>query len=161
MIICARSFFNLGLVIFCISITSGCTPNSQSADTILINGKIITMDKEFSVVEAVAIKDGEFLEVGTDQDILSRADDSTLRMDLKGRTVIPGLIEGHAHTFAASQSESFEKIPEIINVKQILGWISAEVKKKKEGEWIVHPKFFFTRLQEMRQLTLALSLIHI
>src|SRR5690606_18593648 len=67
--------------------------------------------------------------------------------------VIPGLIEGHAHTIPASQSEYFHEIPEVINVEQTLRWIAEDAQGKQPGEWIIHPKFFFTRLEQMRQLT--------
>lgn len=148
-----KGLFNWSTIIF-LAITISCTSNTQKTDTILFNGKVITMDKGFSVVEAVAIREGEFLKVGKDKEVLSLAGETTQLIDLKGRTVIPGLIEGHAHTVAASQSEFFEDIPDIIDVGNVLGWIADKAKTKGEGEWIVHPKFFFTRLQEMRQLTL-------
>src|SRR5690606_4847074 len=77
----------------------------------------------------------------------------TRTIDLEGHTVIPGLIEGHAHTVSASQSEYYHEIPPIINVEQTLQWIGDDAKRKKPGEWIIHPKFFFTRLNQMRQLT--------
>jgi predicted amidohydrolase YtcJ len=111
------------------------------------------MDSAASVVEAVAIKDGKIIALGDDRDILPMAGDATLTIDLEGHAVIPGLIEGHAHTLTASQSEYYHEIPEIINVKQTLQWIADDARSKKPGEWIIHPKFFFTRLEQMRQIT--------
>lgn len=139
---------------FCILVAaSACSPNQPMPDTILFNGKLITMDSAANIVQAMAIKDGKIMRLGSDQQILDLAGDATQRIDLGGRAVIPGLIEGHAHTIPASVSEYFQEIPEIISVEQTLGWIEEEARRKSPGEWIVHPKFFFTRLEQMRQLT--------
>ncbi len=132
----------------------GCIYMKQKADTILYNGKIITVDEKFSLAEAVAIRNGKFLAVGTNEDILKLEGNSTRIIDLKGHSLIPGLIEGHAHPIPASQSEYFEKIPDLHTIKDLLEWISNETKIKKEGQWIIHPKFFITRLMDMRQLTI-------
>jgi predicted amidohydrolase YtcJ len=69
----------------------------QKADTILHNGKILTVDEQFSVAEAVAIRNDEIMAVGTNNDVLRLADPNTLKIDLKGRTVTPGLINSHVH----------------------------------------------------------------
>ena len=69
----------------------------QTADTILRNGKILTVDAQFSIAEAVAILDSEVLAVGTNDDVLKLAGPDTLKMDLKGRTVTPGLTNTHVH----------------------------------------------------------------
>ena len=69
----------------------------QDADTILHNGKILTVDEQFSIAEAVAVRNDEFVAVGTNNDILRLAGPNTLRIDLKGRTVTPGLINTHVH----------------------------------------------------------------
>jgi len=62
------------------------------ADIILINGKVITADNDFSIAEAVAIRDGKFLAVGDTNDILPLAGPNTKRIDLLGKSVTPGFI---------------------------------------------------------------------
>ena len=65
-------------------------------DTILQNGKILTADQNFSTAEAVAIRDGEFLTVGTNQEVLRLRGPQTQVLDLRGRTVIPGFVQTDA-----------------------------------------------------------------
>jgi len=75
-------------------------PLVQYPHTILYNGKILTMDKDdknFTVAQAVAIRDKGILRVGKDQEILKLAGPRTLKLNLNGRVVTPGLIETHKH----------------------------------------------------------------
>ena len=67
------------------------------ADTILINGKVITMDPADSIAEAVAIGGGKILEAGSKSSVMRHADGSTTIIDLHGRTATPGLIDSHLH----------------------------------------------------------------
>ena len=141
------------ILLFILLLIFGCSKERQYADTILLNGKIITVDANFPLAEAVAIKNGKFLQVGDQKNILDLAGDSTKIIDLKGHTVVPGLIEGHAHPIQSSQSEFFEAIPDVHSIQEVLQWIAHEASIKKKNEWIIHPKFFITRMSDMRQIT--------
>ena len=66
-------------------------------DSIFTNGKILTVDKNFSVVEALAIRNGRILAVGTTANIQRLAGPKTQRLDLQGKTMIPGIIDPHVH----------------------------------------------------------------
>ena len=70
---------------------------AQAPDLILTNGKVITVDNQFSIAEAVAIRGEWIVAVGTNQEIEALADADTERMDLEGRSVVPGMIDNHAH----------------------------------------------------------------
>ena len=74
-------------------------PHAQQpvADVILSNGKIITVDERFTIAQAVAVKGERILAVGTNQEIARLAGPNTRRIDLRGRAVVPGLIDNHAH----------------------------------------------------------------
>ena len=85
------------MVVTMIILSVGVSYAQQDADTILHNGKILTVDAQFSVAEAVAVRDDEILAVGSNDDVLRLAGPNTLRIDLKGRTVTPGLINTHVH----------------------------------------------------------------
>lgn len=122
----------------------------NDADTILYNGKIITIDSSFSIREAVALKDGRILAVGKDAEILRHAGKATQLMDLDGKTVIPGIIDAHTHPITAAMSEYNNPIPDIRTIGNLLSWIKAEALKKDTSDWIVHPKFFASRMLEMR-----------
>jgi len=62
------------------------------ADTVLYNGKVVTADDNFAIAEAVAIRDGKFLAVGKTTDILPLAGPDTRKVDLQGKSVLPGFI---------------------------------------------------------------------
>src|SRR3954469_21336799 len=81
---------------------------AQTPDTILINGKILTVDSKFSTREALSIHDGKILVVGTTSDIRKSAGPRTQVIDLQGRTVIPGLIDSHIHAIRAGLTYSSE-----------------------------------------------------
>src|SRR5689334_21180991 len=70
---------------------------STSTDLILHNGTVTTLDRSNPIATAVAIRDGKFLRVGTDADVKPLASAATRVIDLKGRRVLPGLIDNHLH----------------------------------------------------------------
>jgi predicted amidohydrolase YtcJ len=70
---------------------------AQQADMILHNGKVLTVDANFSVAQAVAVQGNKIAAVGTDAAVLAMKGPNTKVIDLKGRTLIPGLIDTHMH----------------------------------------------------------------
>src|SRR5215475_7829988 len=75
----------------------------QPADTILVNGKIVTVDDRFSIAEALAIRGSRIVAVGTTADTEKLKGPQTRLIDLNRRTVIPGLIDNHAHWVRAAE----------------------------------------------------------
>jgi len=71
------------------------------AERVFVNGKVVTVDSSFSVKEAVAIKNGRFVAVGTDNEMRRWIGPKTVVVSLGGRTVIPGLIDSHMHATVA------------------------------------------------------------
>lgn len=125
-----------------------------SPDLVLINGKILTMDDKSSVVEAVAILDGKLLATGSNARVKSMAGTRTRVLDLAGKTVVPGLIDTHAHFKAAGLSEYVVTMGRAKTVAEALDAIKTFTAKMKPGEWIVggawHPP---SQLAEKRYLT--------
>src|ERR1700731_4474275 len=76
--------------------------SAQTADTVLYNGKILTVDKDFSVRQALAIGHGQVLASGTSAAMKKLAGDKAKLIDLGGHTVIPGLTDGHIHGIRAA-----------------------------------------------------------
>src|SRR5579872_5020538 len=84
---------------------------AEVPDTIYYNGHIVTMSAPKPAVQAVAIKGDRFLLTGSDADVLKLAGPTTQRIDLHGRTVLPGLEDSHTHPIMAALSERDGPIP--------------------------------------------------
>lgn len=128
---------------------------TESADLILHNGKVITVDDRFSIQEAVAVRDGRILQVGRNADVLKRRGPRTEVVDLRGKTVVPGLIDSHAHPIDASLTELDHAIPSMEGIQDVLDYIQTRTGIVKEGEWIAVRQVFITRLKEQRYPTRA------
>ena len=110
---------------------------SGFADTIFVNGKILTVDEQFSIVEALAITDGKFSAVGKTNEINELAGPATEIIDLRGLTVVPGFIDGHAHMDREGLKHILPSMHGVRSIDDILDVIEKEVRNKKPGEWIV------------------------
>jgi predicted amidohydrolase YtcJ len=112
--------------------------SAQTADTILFNGKVVTVDKDFSVREALAISDGKVLASGTTAAMKKLAGEKAKLIDLGGRTVIPGLTDGHIHGIRAALTFGTEVnwigVP---TLKEALEKVRQAGKTQKPGSWIV------------------------
>ena len=91
-----------------LSVAAGTFASAQVADTVLVNGKIVTVDAQFSTQSALAVREGKIVAVGRDDEIRKLAGPPTRTIDLQGRTVIPGLIDSHMHATRAALSFSTE-----------------------------------------------------
>jgi predicted amidohydrolase YtcJ len=111
---------------------------SQTADTVLVNGKILTVDSQFSTQDAIGIRDGRITAVGKTDDVRRLAGPSTQVIDLKGRTVIPGLIDSHLHGIRAALSFATEvNWVGTSSVDDALGRIRLAARTMKPGAWLI------------------------
>jgi predicted amidohydrolase YtcJ len=124
------------LLAFIIVFYSACQ-NKDSADLILIGGKVITVDSVFSIAEAVALKGNKILDVGQTQDIINLKKADTKIIRLNGKTVIPGLIEGHAHFIGLGESKMKLDLMKSKNWNDILKTVAEAVQNANPGDWII------------------------
>ncbi|WP_167618271.1 amidohydrolase [Maribellus sediminis] len=124
------------------------------ADVVILNGKVLTIDENFTIADSIAIKADRIVKVGTQAEIRNLINIDTTVIDVEGRTVIPGLIEAHLHPEQASLSELEAEIPVVKTIDELLQWIKKQTELKSENDWIIFPKFFYTRLKELRPPTL-------
>jgi len=126
------------LLVFCLTLFSAAVQAAGDADTVLVNGKIVTVDDRFTIAQAVAIKDGRIVGVGKSDAIRKQAGKDAKVIDLKGKTVIPGLIDNHAHFVRVAEKWHWEmRLDTITSRKQVVKMIADRVKAAKPGEWIV------------------------
>jgi predicted amidohydrolase YtcJ len=125
------------------------------ADLILHHGRIITVDETFRIAEALAVNGDRILAAGTEAEILKFAGAQTAKVDLKGKTVLPGLIDSHTHPWAAAMTEFDHPIPAMETIADVLDYLRARAQVLPDGEWIVLQQVFITRLKEQRYPTRA------
>jgi predicted amidohydrolase YtcJ len=108
-----------------------------AADGILFNGKIVTVDDRFTIAQAVAIRGDRIVAVGSNQEVARLAGGATRRIDLRGRTVIPGLIDNHMHLLRAGTTWHYEvRLDGVASRKEALERLRARAKAVAPGEWI-------------------------
>lgn len=127
----------------------------KSPDTIYYNGVIITMWSTHPVVEAVAIQGDRFGNVGTDKDVLRMAGPATVKVDLHGECVLPGLIDSHCHPMEAALSERESQAPPLHSIADIQNYVRHRAAKLRAQHVILVPHVFVTRLRERRYPTRA------
>lgn len=127
-----------------------------SADKIFINGKIITVDNQNSIAQAVAVHEGKILAVGTTKDIEKLKGKNTQVVDLGGKTVTPGFIDGHSHFMSFGRANLANlNPPPVGNIRKIAD-IVAELQKfkaqkgLKDGDWISGFGYDVDQLEEKR-----------
>ncbi len=136
-------------------VAAGGVAVAQAADHIFHNGVVVTVDGDFSVAEALAVKDGLVLATGSSEQMLALRNAGTRVTDLDGRTVLPGLIDTHQHTLSAAVSEADHSIPVIRDMAELADYIKARSQVLPAGEWIWVRNVFPTRLREQRLPTRA------
>ena len=128
---------------------------AQPADLILQNAKIITVDSRFRIAQAIAIRGDRIAAVGPNSTILRLRGPKTEVVDLKGKTVLPGLIDSHTHALDASLYEFDHEIPDMATVADVLAHIRQRAGIVPKGDWIILRQVFITRLKEQRYPTRA------
>ncbi len=141
----------LALVLSC-AIARGAEP---PADLVVLNGKIVTVNPQSSIVEAVAIRAGRFVAVGATAEVKKLAGDRTRVIEARGKAVVPGLIETHVHAIGVARDEAVQPFIQLGSIAEIQSWVRQQVQTTPEGEWVQIPRIDLTRLREGRLPTRA------
>jgi predicted amidohydrolase YtcJ len=107
------------------------------ADTLFFNGKIATQDEKRSFVSAIAVKDGRILATGNDHDVMKHTDGNTVRVDLRGRTVIPGLNDSHLHVIRGGLNFNMElRCDGVPSLADALEMLRRQVARTPAPQWV-------------------------
>jgi len=129
---------------------------AAQAQLVLLRGKILTVDAADSVAEALAIRDGKIIAVGSSADILRLAGPRTRRIELNGRTATPGLIDSHAHIAEGGLDEAYHVgLSGVSSIPEAVRRVAAGIASLKPGEWLQGAGWDEGKLSERRYLTAA------
>jgi len=132
--------FFLLLVMGMVATIKSSASSETNADLILVNGKIITVDAQDSIAQAVAVKDDKIIQVGTNEAIRALIGPNTKTLDLKGKTLTPGLVDSHIHVMYYGRQFGKEylniRFPEVKSKADLLRVIYQRANQMPKGEWI-------------------------
>src|SRR5882672_2999749 len=114
-----------------------CSKQNPQADLIIRGGKIYTVEESNPIVEAVAVKGDKIIFVGTETEIEKFKNEKTQVVDLKGKTMTPGFIEGHGHLFSLGFSELTVNLSDVKSYEGLVSKVKDAITIAKPGDWIV------------------------
>ena len=115
---------------------SACSEKKEFADLILKNGTVHTVDEKLPTAEAIAVKNGFVLKVGSLEEIEDFKGEDTKIIDLKNRFIMPGFIEGHGHFSGLGKSLLQLNFLKLKSWEEIVAKVAEAAKTAKPGEWI-------------------------
>ena len=124
-------------------------PNKTSATLLIHGGPIYTVDSTQAMVEAVATRGDTILYAGTLAEVEQFKTEQTQVINLKGKTMTPGLIEGHGHFMGLGYNELNLDLMNTTSYQQIVDAVAEEVKKAAPGEWITGRGWHQSKWTEM------------
>ena len=134
---------NHALIILTATLLFGCqpaseelSPNHPQADLVLRNGTVISVDSRKSQYQALAIKQGKVLALGSDEEIAQYVGANTQIIELGGRTAIPGLIEGHGHFLSLGRAQQILDLTQARGFSDIVNQVAVAADSAKPGQWI-------------------------
>ena len=130
--------FGILAVFVSTALTSTAVFAQQKVDTVVTNGKILTVDSDFRVVQALAINQGRIVARGTSAEMAPYAGPNTKTIDVNGATVIPGLIDNHFHfTRAVERWHQQARFEGVSSRREALRILAAKAASLKPGDWIM------------------------
>jgi len=145
----------LSILTFALMAVSVAVPGADFADRVLVNGRILTVDAEDSIAQAVAIRGGRIVAVGTNAEIEAMAGPETVRIDLTGLTATPGLLDAHAH-FSSGGLVRLVNIdlsyPQVKNIADVQALVAERNAGLGEGDWVIGRGWDEGKLEEQRYI---------
>ena len=128
-------YIGFGLIALVGIVTMSCTSQKQ-ADLVIIGGKVVTVDIDFSITEAVAVQDDKIIFVGTNKDAKEYIGSATNVIELNGELVLPGLIDSHGHLTGYGKSLEHIDLVGTKSYQEVIDFVKEKVKTVEPGEWI-------------------------
>jgi predicted amidohydrolase YtcJ len=147
-----QSAISCFLLVF-ILISACSSPQKEEATLLIYGGPIYTVDTTQSTVEAVATKDNLILFAGSLEEAEAFKGEKTQLIDLEGRTMTPGLIEGHGHFMGLGYNEMNLDLMNTTSYQEIVDAVAERVKTAAPGEWITGRGWHQSKWDEMPEET--------
>jgi len=123
---------------------------ASEADLVLLDGRILTVDDRFSLATALAVRDGRFVAIGSNETIRAHIGGKTRVIDGRGRTVVPGFIDTHVHALGVAEAEAAQPFRNLRSIEELQAWILGATQRVPQATWIWTPRVYPTRLREHR-----------
>src|SRR5688572_2971769 len=155
--VCGRRMKTLPMLIrfFVNLLVCACALWAQAPDLIVHNAKVVTVDAQFRIAQAIAVAGDRLVAVGSNAEVLGKKGPNTRVIDAGGKTVLPGLMDSHVHATSASMYEFDHEIPTMETIADVLRYFKSRTAVEPKGEWIRLSQVFITRLREQRYPTRA------
>src|SRR5687767_7455949 len=120
-----------------VALVVSCKPDKEPADVVILGGKIYTVNEKQPTVEAVVVKNDKIEFAGTEKEAREWIGDSTQVVDLKGKTMTPGFIEGHGHLMGVGNNELNLDLMGVKSFEELVEKVRVAVSNAKPGQWIL------------------------
>jgi predicted amidohydrolase YtcJ len=125
------------------------------ADLVLMGGNVITVDSQDHIAQAVAVRDGRIVGVGSNREMEGFIGPETTRIELDGRTVTPGLLDAHAHFWSSGADRLYVldlSYPNVRNIAEVVAAVAEQVAGLEPGEWVQGVGWDEGKLEELRYI---------
>lgn len=125
------------LLVFVVLLAVSCGPAVQPADIVILGGKIYTVNDDQPLVEAVAIRGNKIELAGTEAEVRKYIGENTEMINLEGKTMTPGFIEGHGHFMGVGYNELNLDLMYVTSYDELVAKVKEAVDKAQPGQWIL------------------------
>ncbi|MEN7546615.1 amidohydrolase [Rapidithrix thailandica] len=124
-------------ILLLLSALFSCEPKQTFYDMVIYNGIVYTLDEEQPQAEAVAVEDGKIVFVGSNEEVQAFIGDSTQVLDLQGKTLLPGLIDAHAHLMGIGENRIQLDLSQVKSYEELVEMVKKKAGSLKPGEWVL------------------------